>query len=74
MNDRIDNAQPSKRPRIEQSTARGPTLMNVVEIDGKSCAHEVSWPPGMFSKLISSSSLAAAPMKIFLPFNSQIIS
>lgn len=48
MTDRMDDAQPSKRPRIEHTTARGPTLMNVVEIDGKSCTHEVSWPPGMF--------------------------
>lgn len=46
MTDRMDDAQPSKRPRIEHTTARGPTLMNVVEIDGKSCTHEVSWPPG----------------------------
>jgi hypothetical protein len=48
MTDIIEDAQPSKRPRIEQPLARGPTLMNVVEIDGKSCAHEVAWPPGMF--------------------------
>lgn len=29
--------------RIESNQARG---VNVIEIDGKSCTHEVAWPPG----------------------------
>lgn len=68
MTDKLDDAQPSKRPRIEQSTAKGSTLMNVVEIDGKSCTHEVSWPPGMFSISPNLLSAAAAPRRYFNPF------
>ena len=48
----------AKRPKLEQQEPlRGPALRNVVEIDGKSCAHEVAWPPGTLSFLAAISSI-----------------
>jgi hypothetical protein len=67
MTDIIEDAQPSKRPRVEQPPAKGPTYMNVVEIDGKSCTHEVSWPPGMFFTRLICFLEAAAPSRIISP-------
>lgn len=40
--------QPSgKAQRTDNRVARLPAGANLVEADGKSCTHEVAWPPGM---------------------------
>ena len=69
MTDSHENAPPSKRPRTEQQTSSGPKLKNVVEIDGKACTHEVSWPPGGFIvMLICLNWPAVAQLKLCLQF------
>ncbi len=37
----------AKRPRLEDDrVAPHPVGINVIEVDGKACTHEVAWPPG----------------------------
>ena len=44
------NSEPeAKRARIEPENQEKETVLqkkNLIEIDGKSCTHEVAWPPG----------------------------
>jgi ATP-dependent RNA helicase DOB1 len=41
-------AAPSKRPRLnDDRVAALPTGSNLIERGGKSCTHEVAWPPGV---------------------------
>ena len=44
---------PAKRAKLEGNgavTGSGPAApqghVNLIEVDGKSCTHEVAWPPG----------------------------
>jgi hypothetical protein len=39
--------------------------VNVIEIDGKSCNHEVAWPPGMFHTFQMCLKLVAAFQRYF---------
>ncbi len=42
-----DGAPPAKFAKLEEDrVAQLPSGANVVEFDGKSCTHEVAWPPG----------------------------
>jgi hypothetical protein len=39
---------PAKRARLESERAAPmPSGANLIEVDGKSCTHEVAWPPGV---------------------------
>ena len=42
---------PAKRPKLDtegQVHVDGQKRKNIVEMNGKSCLHEVAWPPGAF--------------------------
>lgn len=49
----IDSEVAAKVAKVEEDrVARLPVGKNVVELDGKSCTHEVAWPPGQTGSLL----------------------
>lgn len=36
----------AKKPRVTFDAGQDRELRNIIEFDGKSCSHEVAWPPG----------------------------
>ena len=58
----------AKHARLEDDeVAKAPTGVNVIEIDGKSCTHEVSWPPGQEGSKLPPARQDAPPAKVY-PF------
>ena len=51
----VDGQPGGPRPKVaklgEDRVAAMPAGSNVIEIDGKSCTHEVCWPPGQEGSL-----------------------
>lgn len=49
---KVGHAHPEKRRKVEEEEEDGDVVIddssrkNIVEIHGKSCLHEVAWPPG----------------------------
>jgi hypothetical protein len=49
----VTHAMPAKRAKLDPGeghvrAVEGMKRKNVVEMDGKSCLHEVAWPPGTY--------------------------
>lgn len=71
------NSMPTKRPRhddpdaralkhakLEDDTTARPTAgANLIEVNGKTCTHEVAWPPGQEGIHLPPAQSAAAPAK-----------
>ncbi len=59
---------PSKVARLEDDRVAAPsTGVNLVEMDGKSCTHEVAWPPGQEGSLLPPPKRAGPPAREY-PF------
>ena len=50
-----------KRPKLEEPANQLHSLRNIIEINGKSCTHEVAWPSGA-PRLINLAEAAAAEL------------
>lgn len=61
-------APAAKAPRLtEQRVAALPVGANLVEVDGKSCTHEVAWPPGQQGSLLPPPAREGPPARVY-PF------
>ncbi|KAG2452954.1 hypothetical protein HYH02_002291 [Chlamydomonas schloesseri] len=57
----------AKAPRLtEQRVAALPVGANLVEVDGKSCTHEVAWPPGQQGSLLPPPAREGPPARKYL--------
>jgi hypothetical protein len=57
--DELPHALPAKRAKLDPGEGHvravdGMRRKNVVEMDGKSCLHEVAWPPGTYALVYGS--------------------
>ncbi|GFR46723.1 hypothetical protein Agub_g8346 [Astrephomene gubernaculifera] len=60
---------PAKAPRLHdgERVARLPVGANLVEVDGKSCTHEVAWPPGEQGSMLPPPAREGPPARVY-PF------
>ncbi|KAG2425704.1 hypothetical protein HXX76_013546 [Chlamydomonas incerta] len=64
----VAGAPAAKAPRLtEQRVAALPVGANLVEVDGKSCTHEVAWPPGQEGSLLPPPAREGPPARVY-PF------
>ena len=45
----VESAErPSKQPKLEDDRVASPAVgANLIQVNGKTCTHEVAWPPGV---------------------------